>query len=162
MGADPTSGSRICLLSSQTEGGDLKRTLFREQLARLYIPLSCHTMRTAAAAASLKFRSHLPKLTSSKALGWKLARKSGIMRDWLKCASIASMPRSRLLLDCAETKGRTREAKITQGRMLKTVRRLEGRFNLGSRMKVEMKISLKISKPSARDIRRHQQSINKV
>lgn len=84
------------------------------------------------------------------------------MRDWLKCASIALMSRSRLLLDCAKTKGRTREAKIAQGRMLKRVRRLLGRFNLGYRMKVEMKISLKISKPSARDVRWHQQSINKV
>jgi len=85
------------------------------------------------------------------------------MRDWLKCASIALMSRSRLLLDCAKTKGRTREAKIAQGRMLKRVRRPLGRFNLGSRM-VEMKISLEISKPSARDVRstKYQQSIDKV
>jgi len=51
------------------------------------------------------------------------------------------MSRSRLLLDCAKTKGRTKEANISQGRMLKRVGRLVGRFNLGSRMKVEMKIA---------------------
>lgn len=67
-------GSSIYLLSSQTEGGDLKRTLFREQLARLYIPLSCHAMRTVA-AASLKFGSSLTKVDIKQGFGLEVCQE---------------------------------------------------------------------------------------